>query len=114
MAEPRQLARQEGILAGGSSGTAVAAALRYARRLGGDQFVVALCADTGRNYLTKLYDDDWLAANRLTWTERPIHTIGELLRHTADNLLEVKNFGVTSLTEIRAKLAESGLKLQGD
>jgi cystathionine beta-synthase len=76
----RQLARREGILVGGSSGTAVAAALRYARRLGSDQFVVALCADTGRNYLSKLYDDDWLAANRLTWAETPTHTVGELLR----------------------------------
>ena len=43
-----------------------------------------------------------------------ISTIGDLLRHTADQLLEVKNFGVTSLTEIRAKLSEVGLKLQGD
>jgi DNA-directed RNA polymerase subunit alpha len=43
-----------------------------------------------------------------------ISTIGELLRHTPDQLLEQKNFGVTSLTEIRAKLAEVGLKLQGD
>jgi DNA-directed RNA polymerase subunit alpha len=43
-----------------------------------------------------------------------ISTVGELLRHTPDQLLEVKNFGVTSLTEIRAKLSESGLKLQGD
>src|SRR5262245_14281764 len=46
----RALARREGILVGGSSGTAVAAALRYARRLTGDNLVVALCADTGRNY----------------------------------------------------------------
>src|SRR5438093_3960225 len=45
----RNLARHEGILVGGSSGTAVAAALRYARRLSGDNLVVALCADTGRN-----------------------------------------------------------------
>jgi DNA-directed RNA polymerase subunit alpha len=43
-----------------------------------------------------------------------ISTIGELIRHTPDQLLEVKNFGVTSLTEIRAKLGENGLKLQGD
>src|SRR5437016_1983775 len=45
----RAMARREGILAGGSSGTALAAALRYARRLQADQLVVALLADTGRN-----------------------------------------------------------------
>src|SRR5262249_35619544 len=49
----RAVARREGILVGGSSGTAVAAALRYARRLGSEHLVVALCADTGRNYLSK-------------------------------------------------------------
>ena len=43
-----------------------------------------------------------------------ITTVGELLSHTPDQLLEVKNFGVTSLTEIRAKLVEVGLKLKGD
>src|ERR671924_278516 len=46
----RELARREGMLLGGSTGTAVAAALRYARRLTGEQLVVVLCADTGRNY----------------------------------------------------------------
>jgi cystathionine beta-synthase len=76
----RSLARREGILAGGSSGTAVAAALRYARRLTNEHLVVALCADTGRNYLSKFFDDDWLAENRLTMTEQPIHSVGDLLR----------------------------------
>src|ERR671935_219285 len=59
----RALARREGMLVGGSSGTAVAAALRYARRLTGEHLVVALCADTGRNYLSKAFNDEWLAAN---------------------------------------------------
>src|SRR5437879_1280506 len=59
----RSLARREGILVGGSSGTAVAAALRYARQLTGDGLVVALCADTGRNYMSKMFDDAWLAEN---------------------------------------------------
>src|SRR5262249_20503604 len=59
----RALARREGILAGGSSGTNVAAALRYARRLTRDQVVVTLVCDTGRNYLSKFFDDEWMAAN---------------------------------------------------
>src|ERR1700738_4270017 len=61
----RGLARREGILVGGSSGTAVAAALRYAQRLTEEHLVVALCADTGRNYLSKFFDDDWLTENHL-------------------------------------------------
>ncbi len=43
-----------------------------------------------------------------------VTTVGDLMRHTADQLLEQKNFGVTSLTEVRQKLAEIGLKLHGD
>jgi cystathionine beta-synthase len=76
----RMLARREGILAGGSSGTAIAAALRYARRLTRDDLVVALVADTGRNYLSKFYDDDWLAENHFELREQPAHSIGDLLR----------------------------------
>jgi cystathionine beta-synthase len=76
----RGLARREGILVGGSSGTAVAAALRYAQRLTEEHLVVALCADTGRNYLSKLFDDAWLAANDLVLNVRPSHSIGDLLR----------------------------------
>jgi cystathionine beta-synthase len=74
------LSRREGILVGGSSGTAVAAALRYARRLTGENLVVVLCADTGRNYLSKFFDDDWLAENHLQWSVQPVHSIGDLLR----------------------------------
>jgi DNA-directed RNA polymerase subunit alpha len=43
-----------------------------------------------------------------------ISTIGELLRKTGDDLLECKNFGVTSLNEVREKLTQHGLKLRGD
>jgi cystathionine beta-synthase len=76
----RSLARREGILVGGSSGTAVAAALRYARRLSGEQLIVALCADTGRNYMSKFFDDGWLAENKLLWDVQPVHSLGDLLR----------------------------------
>jgi cystathionine beta-synthase len=76
----RLLARREGILLGGSSGTAVAAALRYARRLGPEHLVVALCADTGRNYLSKFFNDAWLDENHLVWSVQPAHSVGDLLR----------------------------------
>jgi cystathionine beta-synthase len=77
----RALARREGMLVGGSSGTAVAAALRYARRLTAEHLVVALCADTGRNYLSKCFDDDWLAENKLTLATDIPHSIGDLLKY---------------------------------
>src|SRR5438105_2795159 len=76
----REMARCEGLLLGGSSGSNVAAALRYARRLSGDQLVVALGCDTGRNYLSKFYDDQWLAENQLTKTDEPAFSIADLLK----------------------------------
>jgi cystathionine beta-synthase len=83
----RALARREGMLVGGSSGTAVAAALRYARRLTGDQIVVALCADTGRNYMSKFFDDDWMAANKLLANVEVPHSIQDLLKSRGSRTL---------------------------
>jgi cystathionine beta-synthase len=76
----RALARREGILAGGSSGTSVAAALRYAQRLGREHLVVALVSDTGRNYLSKFYDDRWLAENQLGLSQQTPHSLGDLVQ----------------------------------
>ncbi|MFI6157883.1 pyridoxal-phosphate dependent enzyme [Kitasatospora sp. NPDC051170] len=56
----RRLAREEGILAGPSSGTAVAAALRLAARLGPEDLVVVLLPDSGRSYLSKVHSDEWM------------------------------------------------------
>lgn len=47
-------------------------------------------------------------------TKLGINTIGDLVRRTAEDLLECKNFGVTSLNEVREKLTERGLKLRGE
>lgn len=76
----RDLSRKEGILAGGSSGTNVAAALRFARRLTPDDVVVALVCDTGRNYLSKYFDDAWLAQHHLLWDEQPSYSLGDLVK----------------------------------
>jgi len=56
----RALTRQEGILAGESCGSALAAALTVARDYDEDTRIVVLLPDTGRNYLSKLYSDSWL------------------------------------------------------
>lgn len=75
----RMIARQEGMLLGGSTGTNVAAALRYARRLGPGHLIVALGCDTGRNYLSKFFDDHWLNENKLASVETIAQSIGDLL-----------------------------------
>jgi cystathionine beta-synthase len=72
----RRLAREEGILAGGSSGTAVAAALLLIEELveqdaGTDATVVVVLPDTGRNYLSKFHDDDWMRAKGFLSDEPP-------------------------------------------
>ncbi|HJR96336.1 MAG TPA: cystathionine beta-synthase [Actinomycetota bacterium] len=56
----RSVTRQEGILVGGSGGSAVYAALEVARDYGDDATIVVLLPDTGRNYLSKLYSDGWM------------------------------------------------------
>lgn len=57
----RRLAREEGILAGSSSGAAVIGALEVARGLDSSKTVVVILPDTGRSYLNKVYNDDWMA-----------------------------------------------------
>ncbi len=57
----RRLAREEGLLVGGSCGMAVVAALEVASRLTADDVVVVLLPDGGRGYLGKIFSDDWMA-----------------------------------------------------
>lgn len=59
----RRLARQEGLLVGGSGGTAMAAALKYAQRLSSPKYIVVLLPDTGRNYINKIFSDQWMQEN---------------------------------------------------
>ena len=57
----RRLAREEGLLVGGSCGMAMVAALEVARKAGPDDVVVVLLPDGGRGYLSKIFNDDWMA-----------------------------------------------------
>jgi cystathionine beta-synthase len=59
----RRLAREEGLLVGGSAGTALSAALNYAQRLEKPKYIVVLLPDTGRNYINKIYSDKWMQEN---------------------------------------------------
>lgn len=57
----RRLAREEGLLVGGSSGMAAVAALRVARTLPADAVMVVLLPDSGRGYMSKIFNDEWMA-----------------------------------------------------
>ncbi|MBI4534680.1 MAG: cystathionine beta-synthase, partial [Ignavibacteriae bacterium] len=66
----RRLTREEGLLAGGSSGTAVAGLMKIADRFKKDDVVVVLLPDSGERYLTKIYNDDWMRENGFLTPER--------------------------------------------
>jgi cystathionine beta-synthase len=76
----RALAREEGLLVGGSGGTAVHAALEVAERFGPDATVVTLIPDGGRAYLSKFYDDNWMLEYGFLERRAPAPTVAEVLR----------------------------------
>jgi cystathionine beta-synthase len=77
----RRLTREEGMLAGGSSGTALAAALKFANSLDKPKYIVVILPDTGRNYIDKIYSDKWMEENGFRESEKSINvTIGDILR----------------------------------
>jgi cystathionine beta-synthase len=66
----RRLTKEEGLFVGGSSGTALAAALKVAERLTEKDIIVVLFADSGERYISKMYNDDWMKENRFLIPER--------------------------------------------
>ncbi|GAA1732550.1 cystathionine beta-synthase [Aeromicrobium alkaliterrae] len=81
----RRLAREEGLLVGGSCGMAAVAAQQVAEREGPDAVVVVLLPDGGRGYLSKIFNDDWMSSygflrEPLDPTRTAVPTVGEVLR----------------------------------
>jgi cystathionine beta-synthase len=71
--------RQEGIFAGGSSGAAVAGAVKYAAKLPPERLVVVIFPDSGSRYLSKFYDNKWMRENGFLEMEFGEITLGDLL-----------------------------------
>ena len=76
----RQLIRQEGLLCGGSSGAAVAAALNIARELKAGQRICTILPDSIRNYMTKFVDDAWMRQHGFLEADWEVGTIGDIVR----------------------------------
>ena len=73
----RRVTREEGLLIGGSCGTAVQAALTVAEECGPDDLVVVLLPDSGRGYLSSVFNDDWMASFGFVSSEGSI--VGDVL-----------------------------------
>jgi cystathionine beta-synthase len=76
----RRLAREEGLMAGGSCGTTAWAALQVAGRLGPEATVLMLLPDGGRSYLSKFFDDNWMIQYGFMERTAPVPTLDEVLR----------------------------------
>jgi cystathionine beta-synthase len=75
----RRMAREEGLLIGGSGGTAVHAAVEVAKQLGEGKLVVTLIPDSGRPYLSKFYDDNYMLELGFLERDVPSPTVAEVL-----------------------------------
>tara|TARA_B110000285_G_scaffold117098_1_gene132714 strand:- start:2377 stop:3753 length:1377 start_codon:yes stop_codon:yes gene_type:complete len=116
----RRMAREEGLLVGGSCGMAVVAALRVAAKAEPGSLVVVLLPDSGRGYLSKVFNEDWLSSYGFIQGDTE-QTIGDVLRaktldgdlpdfvHThptesvADAIAILKEYGVSQIPVVRAE-----------
>jgi cystathionine beta-synthase len=115
----RRLAREEGLLVGGSCGMAVAAALRVADRGEPDDVVVVLLPDSGRGYLSKIFNDDWMADYGFLTSGSTDTRVGDVLRrktgelpqlvhvHPHDTVREaidiLREYGVSQMPVVKAE-----------
>ena len=114
----RRLAREEGLLVGGSCGMAVVAALEIAARGDKNDVVVVLLPDSGRGYLTKVFNDEWLS--RYGFGSRPVGlSVGDVLKekssllpaflhtHPSETVRDaidiLREYGVSQLPVVRAE-----------
>ena len=82
----RSLAGEEGLLCGGSSGAAAYVALRVAKDLEGDKTVVVILPDTGRNYLNKIYSDEWMMQHGFLESREERIAVSDILKRKSRGL----------------------------
>jgi cystathionine beta-synthase len=114
----RRLAREEGMLVGGSCGMAVAAALKVAEKAGKDDVIVVLLPDGGRGYLAKIFSDTWMSDYGFMDTAGE-ETIGDVLTaksgetpalvhgHPSESVREaidiLREYGVSQMPVVKAE-----------
>jgi cystathionine beta-synthase len=120
----RRMAREEGLLVGGSAGTAIHAALEVARRMEAGQTVVTLVPDGGRAYLSKFLNDNYMIEYGFLEREAPAPTVDEVLKakhggevpelvtieshHKVGEAISLmQRYSISQLPVVRAQPAES-------
>jgi len=121
----RRLARDEGILAGGSGGTSVFAMLETARRLGPGATILTTIPDGGRGYLSKIYDDNWMLEHGFLVRHAPPETVEQVLafKHAENGVPDLvvceahqklgeaielmQRYGISQLPVVRSAPAET-------
>jgi cystathionine beta-synthase len=115
----RRLAREEGLLVGGSCGMAMVAAAQVAARASQGDVIVVLLPDSGRGYLSKIFNDRWLASYGFLSTNESSPTVGEVLHAKHSDLPEfvhvhpsedvktaiaiLREYGVSQMPVVRAE-----------
>jgi cystathionine beta-synthase len=124
----RRLLREEGIFCGGSSGSALAGALKACERYGPDRLVVVIFPDSGSRYLSKLFDDDWMREHGFVQAGREGATALGVARsrglpslitaRAGDSLTEVigrmRRYGVSQLPVVDEQGALGGIVSESD
>lgn len=113
----RKLAREEGVLAGGSSGMAAFAAAQVASELPREATVVFFLCDTGRNYLSKIFNDDWMREKgHLPPTDQPRATLAEVVAQTGTGAIVsiASSMPLTDAIELLAEKCSFGLPVIDD
>jgi cystathionine beta-synthase len=121
----RRLAREEGLLVGGSTGSTAWAGIQVARRLGPDARVLMLFPDSGRSYLSKFYDENWMIQYGFLERTTPAPAVEEVLRfrrvgHETPDLVTIgshekvgaaievmQEYGISQLPVVRHEPVES-------
>jgi cystathionine beta-synthase len=104
----RRLVKEEGIFCGGSSGSAVAAAVRYAQDLDPERLVVVILPDSGSRYLSKVFDDKWMRENGFLEIEWGEVSLQELLEaKTGPGLISAPLDA--GMTEVIAQMKEKDI-----
>jgi len=123
----RRLVREEGIYAGGSSGGAVCAAVRYAEKTGFKGNILVIIPDSAVRYLSKIFSDTWMKEGGYLDPEIGEETVGDLLRRRATPLIsaspgetfaaviaQMKEHGISQLPVIDARGHMQGLISEND